>query len=94
VITHVQACEGNGCRIAPVIAARLLGATVSIGGAATAAPIAHMGGTHRPAGPMHFCVDEARKIVTTPCYMYDSTPWQVFQGADRMVEAVLTLVRR
>jgi enhancing lycopene biosynthesis protein 2 len=82
---------GFAC-IAPVIAARLFGATVTIGNdTATAAAIEQMGGKHQTAGPTDICVDEASKIVTTPCYMYDSTPWQVFQGADRMVEAVLRL---
>jgi enhancing lycopene biosynthesis protein 2 len=80
---------GFAC-IAPVIAAKLFGATVTIGDdKVTAEAIEKMGGKHQNAGPTDICVDESRKIVTTPCYMYDSSPAQVFAGAETMVAAVL-----
>jgi enhancing lycopene biosynthesis protein 2 len=85
---------GFAC-IAPVIAARLFGGTVTIGNdAATAAAIEHMGAKHSEAGPTDICIDEKNRIVTTPCYMYESSPWQVFQGADKMVDAVLKMVKK
>lgn len=37
------------------------------------------------------CIDRDNKIVTTPCYMYDSSPAKVFEGAKKMVEAVMRL---
>lgn len=84
---------GFAC-IAPVIAAKLFKGVVTIGNdPATATAIQSMGATHKECGPTDICIDEANRIVTTPCYMYDSTPWQVFQGADKLVDAVLKLVR-
>lgn len=88
---------GLAC-IAPVIAARLFGESrhkprVTIGtDVGVAKAIAAMGGEHQDTGPTDVYVDEANKLVTTPCYMNDVGPWTVFQGADRMVEAVLRLV--
>ncbi len=81
--------------IAPVIAARLFGATVTIGNDAdTAAAIKKLGGTHVECGPTEVCVDEAKRIVSTPCYMYDSSPAQAFEGAKKLVEAVMKLAKR
>jgi len=83
---------GLAC-IAPVIAARLFHATVTIGNdPATAAAIEKMGGHHSEKGMTDLCLDEANKIVTTPCYMYDSSPGKVFEGARKMVEAVLKML--
>jgi enhancing lycopene biosynthesis protein 2 len=90
---------GLAC-IAPVLAAKVFGATgarpkLTIGtDASTAAAINKMGGEHQNVGPTDVCIDEANRIVTTPCYMNDVGPWTVFQGADKMVEAVLTLVNK
>lgn len=81
--------------IAPVLAARLFGAKVTIGNdKATAAAINALGGEHVECGPTEICLDEAKKIVSTPCYMYDSSPAQVFEGAKRVVEAVMRLAGR
>lgn len=86
---------GFAC-IAPVLAARVLGAKVTIGNdPATADAITKMGGAHQNAGPTDIVIDEANRVVTTPCYMYgDSTPWTIYQGAEKMVEAVLKLAKR
>ncbi len=84
---------GFAC-IAPVIAAKLFRATVTIGDdASTAQAIEKMGGRHAEKGPTDICTDEAHRIVTTPCYMYDSSPAKVFEGARKMVEAVLKLIK-
>lgn len=84
---------GFAC-IAPVIAARLFHASVTIGNdASTAAAIGKMGGTHVDKGETDIHIDEANRIVTTPCYMYDSTPARVFEGARKMVEAVVKMAR-
>lgn len=90
---------GLAC-IAPVIAARLFGESkcnprLTIGtDPGTAKAIEAMGAAHQDTGPTDVYVDEANKLVTTPCYMNDVGPWTVFQGADRMVEEVLRLVGR
>ena len=87
---------GLAC-IAPVIAAKVFGAVdakpkLTIGtDPGTAAAINKMGGEHHDTGPTDICVDEANKLVTTPCYMNDVGPWTVYQGAEKMVEEVLRL---
>ncbi len=89
---------GLAC-IAPVIAARVLGEAgrkprVSIGADRTTADaIRAMKAEHVDVGPTDICVDEANRLVTTPCYMNDVGPWTVYQGADKMVERVLQMVR-
>lgn len=87
---------GLAC-IAPVLAARILGSAgkvpqVTIGtDRGTADAIRAMGGTHVDTDPVGVCVDEANRLVTTPCYMNDVGPWVVFQGAEKMVEEVLRM---
>lgn len=87
---------GLAC-IAPVIAARVFGASdlhpsVTIGtDPGTARAIEAMGGRHQDTGPSDIHVDEKNRLVTTPCYMNDVGPWIVFQGADAMVEKVLAM---
>lgn len=89
---------GLAC-IAPVIAARVFGqkaiaVTLTIGtDAATAGAVEKMGAQHRNTGPTDICVDEHNRIVTTPCYMNDVGPWTVFQGADKMVQRVLSMAK-
>jgi len=88
---------GLAC-IAPVLAAKILGQSnhplLTIGNdKSTAEAIGAMGAKHQDAGPTDICTDERNRIVTTPCYMYDSSPWQVYQGADKMVEEVLRLAK-
>lgn len=79
--------------IAPVLVVKVLGdIDVTIGADAdTAAAIEAMGGRHHRRGHGEVAVDQANKIVTTPCYMLDSTIAQIFEGADNLVRAVLEL---
>jgi enhancing lycopene biosynthesis protein 2 len=87
---------GLAC-IAPVLAARIFGEAglhprLTIGtDKDTAAAIEKMGGEHHNVGPTDIHVDEANRLVTTPCYMNDVGPWIVFEGAEKMVEEVLRL---
>jgi enhancing lycopene biosynthesis protein 2 len=89
---------GLAC-IAPVLAARILGKAglkprLTIGSdKGTADAINSMGGQHQITGPADVCVDEANRLVTTPCYMNNVGPWVVFQGADKMVEEVLRMAQ-
>ncbi|MEO5337507.1 MAG: isoprenoid biosynthesis glyoxalase ElbB [Magnetospirillum sp. WYHS-4] len=80
--------------IAPALMARVLeGAEVTIGhDAATAEAIVAMGGRHKIAGHGEVVVDRRLKLVTTPCYMLDSTIGQIADGADNAVRALLELV--
>jgi enhancing lycopene biosynthesis protein 2 len=88
------------CCIAPVLAARVLGkrkggpgVKVTIGtDAATADAIAVMGSTNVPRGVTEAYTDEANRIVTTPAYMCDARPHEVFEGIGAMVEGVVGLM--
>ncbi len=88
------------CCIAPVIAARVLGTKnggpgvgVTIGNdPQTAAAVRAMGATHieRPVTVAY--VDEKRRVVTTPAYMYGDAPvHEVIEGIGEMVEQTLAL---
>ena len=79
--------------IAPVIITRILkDVTVTIGqDPATAASITEMGANHTDSWQAEVVVDEANKIVTTPCYMLDSRVDQIGEGIDRLVKALMAL---
>lgn len=81
--------------IAPAMIARLIdGAELTIGqDPETAQAIEAMGCKHTPTGHGEVVVDRDRKVVTTPCYMLDSTIGQIAEGADNAVKAVLEMVR-
>src|SRR5205814_1005756 len=76
---------GLAC-ISPIIAAKVFGAQklhprLTIGNdAATAQAINSLGGEHHPVGPAEVFIDDANRLVSTPCYMNDVGPWTVFQG--------------
>jgi enhancing lycopene biosynthesis protein 2 len=85
--------------IAPVLAASNIGKhglkpKVTIGSdKGTADAINAKRGEHQITGPTDVCVDEANRLVTTPCYMNNVGPWFVFQGVDKMVELVLRMAQ-
>ncbi len=81
--------------IAPVIVAKVLGGVTVTAGqdADTAANIIAMGGSHAPTRHGEVVIDRASKIVTTPCYMLDSRVDQIGEGADRLIQAMLELMR-
>lgn len=89
---------GLAC-IAPVVAAKVLGALgakpkLTIGtDRDTAAAINGLGGEHEPVGEIGLCVDERNRLVSTPCYMNDVGPWTVYQGAEKLVDAVLKMAQ-
>lgn len=79
--------------ISPVLIARVLGnVTVTIGqDTGTAESIEKLGATHKNRGHGEVVVDEANKIVTTPCYMLDANIAQIAEGADAVVKAIFKL---
>ncbi|HEV8607600.1 MAG TPA: isoprenoid biosynthesis glyoxalase ElbB [Tepidisphaeraceae bacterium] len=87
---------GLAC-IAPVLAARVLGMAglkprLTVGtDKETADAINAMKGEHQNAGETDVVIDEANRLVTTPCYMNPVGPWTVYQGAEKMVEEVLRI---
>ncbi len=83
--------------IAPVILAALLGpqaVELTIGDEAeTAAALEKMGARHRVTTAGEVVVDEALKVVTSPCYMLDSSLAEIALGADNTVKALIALAR-
>jgi enhancing lycopene biosynthesis protein 2 len=81
--------------IAPVIAARVLGAEhpqLTIGtDSGTAASIEKMGGRHVACQVRDCHVDRERRIVTTPAYMLAGRISEAADGIEKLVKAVLEL---
>jgi enhancing lycopene biosynthesis protein 2 len=60
--------------IAPVIAAKVLGASVTIGSdSGVAEAIAKVGGVHVNCSVGDIHIDEAHNVISTPAYMYDAS---------------------
>ncbi|CAG1011149.1 Glyoxalase ElbB [Phycisphaerales bacterium] len=89
------------CCIAPVLAARVLGTRmggpgvkVTVGSdRATSDNIATMGSTNVPRSVTEAYCDDTNKIVTTPAYMCDAKPHEVFEGIGRMCDKVAELIK-
>jgi enhancing lycopene biosynthesis protein 2 len=89
------------CCIAPVIAARVLGTrmggpgcTVTIGSdPGTSEAIATMGSKHAARGVTEAFTDTTNLVVTSPAYMFDAGPHEVFEGIGKMIDGVLGLVK-
>ena len=81
--------------IAPVIAAKVLGAehpTLTIGDDRdTAAAVEAMGAKHRACKVDEIAVDPKLKVVSTPAYMLGPTIAPVAAGIEKLVSAVLEL---
>ncbi|MBF0093237.1 MAG: isoprenoid biosynthesis glyoxalase ElbB [Alphaproteobacteria bacterium] len=82
--------------ISPAIMAKVLGGVeLTIGSdSGTAATLEKLGARHKTAGHGEVVVDKAAKLVTTPCYMLNSTIGQIATGADNVVAAMLELTTR
>ncbi|MGC9471213.1 MAG: isoprenoid biosynthesis glyoxalase ElbB [Bacteroidales bacterium] len=73
--------------IAPVVLARVLGdVELTIGqDTATASDVEKLGARHRQTAHGQIVADSRYKVVTTPCYMLDSTIAQIGEGAEKVV---------
>ena len=83
--------------ISPALMARVFGdgIDVTIGNdAGTAKAIEAMGAKHTEAGHGGVVVDKGRKVVTSPCYMLESSISQIADGAENTVKALLQLMGR
>lgn len=80
--------------IAPAVLAKVLGdVELTIGqDAETAQALDALGARHKKTGHGEVVVDRKHKVVTTPCYMLDSTVAQIADGADNAVRALIELV--
>ena len=79
--------------IAPVILAKILGQGELTAGqdSTTAANLEAMGAHHTLTTHGEIVVDQANKLVSTPCYMLDARVDQVADGAENLVKAILTM---
>lgn len=83
--------------IAPVLAARVLGARmngpgckVTIGTSdEVAGKIAEMGSTNVPKGVSEAYVDDKNRVYSTPAYMCDAKPHEVFEGIGRLIDLMM-----
>ncbi len=77
--------------IAPVMAAKVLGATVTIGNnSEVASAIKKIGGNHieKPVSEIH--IDESNNVITAPAYMYDARISEVAEGIKLLVCEVVS----
>ena len=87
------------CCIAPVIAAATLKCEVTVGEhegdkwpfGGTVGAITGYGGTHINKGIDGVHVDHANKVVTSPAYMYDGLPHEIFDNVGQMIDEVVKL---
>jgi enhancing lycopene biosynthesis protein 2 len=81
--------------ISPTIGARVFRAKVTVGvDEETAAKIEQMGASHERHATEEICVDEDRRIVSTPAYMSAERIGQVYEGIGRLVDEVLAMAGR
>lgn len=62
--------------------------------AGTAAAIEAMGARHQSCPVTGFVLDDGHCIATTPAYMYDARPSEVFEGIGKLVQKVLSLAAK
>ncbi|MGQ1910170.1 isoprenoid biosynthesis glyoxalase ElbB [Marinifilum sp. RC60d5] len=79
--------------ISPALIAKVLGnVKLSIGqDEETAKAISSLGATHINTKHGEIVIDKENKIVTTPCYMLDSSIADVGEGAENLVKAIMDL---
>jgi len=80
--------------ISPVILTKILGdVRVTIGqDAGTAQAVEKMGGVHENTTHGEIIVDEKYKVITTPCYMLNSTIDQIADGAEKVIDKIFEMV--
>ncbi|PVX51760.1 enhancing lycopene biosynthesis protein 2 [Balneicella halophila] len=78
--------------IAPVMVAKALKATVTLGqDDDIAKTVENWGGKHKKTTHGEIVTDEEKKIVTTPCYMLDAKISDIYEGATNLIKKVLEL---
>lgn len=80
--------------IAPAFIAKVLGkATLTIGtDKGTAQAIESLGAKHQTTEGSEIVIDNENKIITSPCYMHDTTIGVVANGAKNVIEALLKMM--
>lgn len=80
--------------IAPVVIARILGkGVVTIGtDRGTATAIEGFGAKHQSTAKAEVVVDAENRVLTTPCYMLDSSIKDIFEGATNLVKEMVAMM--
>lgn len=80
--------------IAPVLLAKVIGGcTVTIGNDKDSAMhIAQMNSNHTIANATGIVIDEKNKLVTTPCYMLGTRISEIYEGAGKVVDALMKMM--
>jgi enhancing lycopene biosynthesis protein 2 len=80
--------------IAPVLISKVLGNVILTIGKDldTANQLEKLGSTHVTTGHGEIAIDSKNKIVTTPCYMIDSTIAEIYDGIENAVRALFKMV--
>ena len=80
--------------ISPVFIAKILGdVKVTIGqDEATLQAIEKLGAVHEKTSHGQIVVDDKYKVITTPCYMLESTIDQIADGAEKVVDKIFEMI--
>lgn len=80
--------------IAPVLLAKVIsGCNVTIGNDKdTARHIEQMNSNHSNTNATGIVIDEKNKLVTTPCYMLGTRISEIYEGAKKVVGALLSMI--
>lgn len=93
ISTHKAKKPIGALCIAPVLLAKLVkNAKVTIGSDPDISnAIKTFGAAHETTTHEEIIIDQDNKLVTTPCYMLDASPAQIFAGATNCVQALLQM---
>ena len=87
---HQQSKPIGAICISPVLVAKVLGSQnpcLTIGNdEGTAQELEKTGAEHENCPATDYITDRETKVITTPAYMYDTTPYQVFQGIRGLIK--------
>lgn len=80
--------------ISPAVIAKVFGQVeLTIGqDEGTAQALEKLGATHKKTSHGEVVIDQGKKIVTSPCYMLESTVPQIAEGAENVIKALLELM--
>ncbi len=80
--------------IAPVLISKVLGKVILTVGKDmdTAQQLETMGSTHVTTGSAEISIDTKNKIVTTPCYMLNSSITEIYDGIENAIRAIFKLM--
>jgi enhancing lycopene biosynthesis protein 2 len=93
VQTHKLAKPIGALCISPVLLAAVLpNVNVTLGNYNDAAKtVESRGATHQVCASGEICVDKTNKIVSAPCYMLDANIAQIYDEANKLIDALLKM---